>query len=460
LFPQARGTGIMKHVMFGLVFLFTLTDVLHSQETLVTTDGKRYPNYEVVKTEADRLMIVYRQGERKVVATVSMSVLPPEIQKRYDYSPEKARKTATERAERNRKSSRVRNRSSSQVAKSEAAEYWVEVIQVVAFNRVLASVYSIVETEVTRNVTKQQKISNFYPYKYKTVVEPETTIVRKRVLRHELVCIVVDNNNLVDGSIFKASLYSAGRYSYEAVAGHVKTVLQFAVTPELARKSEGQAIPDNEPGEPERASPISSGTGFFAASRRIVTCDHVVGSARSIEVIDRGGRRIPVRVWRRDAKHDIAILEPIDEDISFSPFLRFSETSPQMGMKVFTIGYPRIDLQGVAPKLTEGIVSSISGVKDSPVSLQIQVPVQPGNSGGPLFTTRGEVVGIVSAGLSARATIGSDGSLPQTVNYAVRYEYVEELLGASKPKSKGHDIEESSALFERVAKSVCLVIAH
>ena len=67
------------------------------------------------------------------------------------------------------------------------------------------------------------------------------------------------------------------------------------------------------------------------------------------------------------------------------------------------MGFPNIGLLGFAPKLAKGEIASLSGASDDPRYFQISVPVQPGNSGGALVDERGNVVGVVSAKLSAGA---------------------------------------------------------
>jgi S1-C subfamily serine protease len=79
-----------------------------------------------------------------------------------------------------------------------------------------------------------------------------------------------------------------------------------------------------------------------------------------------------------------------------------------------------------APKLAKGEIASLSGASDDPRYFQISVPVQPGNSGGALVDDRGNVVGVVSAKLSARAALATSGALPENVNYAVKSSF---LLG-------------------------------
>jgi S1-C subfamily serine protease len=82
----------------------------------------------------------------------------------------------------------------------------------------------------------------------------------------------------------------------------------------------------------------------------------------------------------------------------------------------------------LAPKLTRGEISSLSGVRDNPSEFQISVPVQPGNSGGPLVMESGIVVGVVVARLHDSNTFEQTGSLPQNVNYAVKSDRLLGLL--------------------------------
>jgi len=85
-------------------------------------------------------------------------------------------------------------------------------------------------------------------------------------------------------------------------------------------------------------------------------------------------------------------------------------------------------MQGDAVKYTDGSISSLSGPGDSPLYYQISVPVQSGNSGGPLFNSQGELVGIVAAKLDAVKTLARSGDLPQNVNYAVKADYLLPIL--------------------------------
>jgi len=100
----------------------------------------------------------------------------------------------------------------------------------------------------------------------------------------------------------------------------------------------------------------------------------------------------------------------------------------KLGGTVATVGFPNIGLQGFAPKLAKGEIASLSGAGDDARHFQISVPVQPGNSGGALVDERGNVVGVVSAKLSAAAALKTSGALPENVNYAIKSSYLLSFL--------------------------------
>jgi S1-C subfamily serine protease len=99
-----------------------------------------------------------------------------------------------------------------------------------------------------------------------------------------------------------------------------------------------------------------------------------------------------------------------------------------MGDKVFTIGFPMSSVLGQEAKYSDGVVSALSGLKDAPSFLQITVPVQPGNSGGPLVNEKGEVVGIITSTAAILPFIKESGTLPQNINWAVKADYLRPLI--------------------------------
>ncbi len=131
-------------------------------------------------------------------------------------------------------------------------------------------------------------------------------------------------------------------------------------------------------------------------------------------------------VVKVDPVNDVAILKAAGSGLHSLPVA--SSRTVKAGEAVFTVGFPNPGLQGLEPKFTDGKISSLSGAGDDPRYFQISVSVQPGNSGGPLVSMAGSVVGIVTARLDDKAGLETSGALPQNVNYALKSSYVLSLL--------------------------------
>jgi S1-C subfamily serine protease len=180
---------------------------------------------------------------------------------------------------------------------------------------------------------------------------------------------------------------------------------------------------------PDEAAPAveprGSGTGFFVTdSGFFITCEHVVRSATEVRLLTRAGV-ISASVIKRDAANDLALLKA---EGRFAALPVASSRSVKLGRTVATVGFPNIGLQGFAPKLTKGEISSLSGAADDARHFQISVPAQPGNSGGALVDERGNVVGVVAARLSPGAALETSGALPENVNYAIKSSYLLSFL--------------------------------
>jgi len=209
---------------------------------------------------------------------------------------------------------------------------------------------------------------------------------------------------------------------------------------------------------------ISFGTGWPTQLGYIMTNQHVINGKKKIMVMSTSGEKISATVLIEDKINDLAVLQ-VEHPDKLPLALPIANASARTGSKVFTIGYPHPDVMGEKQKLTEGIVNAISGYMDDPRILQISVPVQAGNSGGPLLNMNGEVVGIVTAKLSAVKMFNWTGDLPQNVNYAIKASYITALLKSVKEQStmtkmlpvKRADLE---SLSSRIQNSVFLVIAE
>ena len=205
-----------------------------------------------------------------------------------------------------------------------------------------------------------------------------------------------------------------------------------------------------------------SGSGFFVTTDgHFITSFHVVAGASKIQI--RVGETLyDARVTRSDPANDIALLKVEGE---FIPLPLGSPANVAIGDDVFTIGFPAPQIEGLMAKFTKGDISAVSGLGDDPRFFQISIPVQPGNSGGPLIDGHGNVVGIIAHTLSPKVAI-AQGFLPQNVNYAVKAAYVLPLI-ESTPDARGKLVRpvtsstrSASQIREEVQKSIGLVLVY
>jgi S1-C subfamily serine protease len=149
----------------------------------------------------------------------------------------------------------------------------------------------------------------------------------------------------------------------------------------------------------------SSGSGFIISQKGyVVTNYHVIEKIEKCFVelkINNEAKTYEAEVVQKDPKSDLAILkikgatlDPVQFKI---PYVYPTNTS-EVGTQVFTLGYPMaLTSMGKEVKFTDGKISAKTGYQGDIGSYQTSVPVQPGNSGGPLFDSEGKLVGIINA---------------------------------------------------------------
>ncbi len=199
----------------------------------------------------------------------------------------------------------------------------------------------------------------------------------------------------------------------------------FAVPKQVAAK-DGPGGPA-KPGRTGNAS----GTGFvISASGHIMTNHHVIdGCVGDIKGNLTGGAPAVLRVVASDAANDLALLQgPVDQ---FKSFAQIRERSIRSGDSVTAIGFPFHGLLTSDFTVTTGIVSSLSGIKNDSRFLQISAAVQPGNSGGPILDSGGQIVGMVAAKLNALALLRATGNIPENINFAIKTGAIRDFLDNS-----------------------------
>lgn len=168
----------------------------------------------------------------------------------------------------------------------------------------------------------------------------------------------------------------------------------------------------------------SSGTGFAISNNGyIVTNYHVIENANTIEVIGVNGNfseKLSAEVLVSDEKNDLAIVKINDPNfttLGTIPYT-FRQGIAEVGENVFVLGYPMISSMGKEIKLTNGIISSKTGFKGDISAYQVSVPIQPGNSGGPLFDKNGNILGVINA----------KHLLAENASYAIKVNYLKNLI--------------------------------
>jgi serine protease Do len=174
--------------------------------------------------------------------------------------------------------------------------------------------------------------------------------------------------------------------------------------------------PESEDGEEPMMEGAGSGSGFFiSADGFIVTNNHVVANASEITVRLTDDRELPARIIGRDPDTDLAVLKV---DGGTFPFVEFETSAqPRVGDWVVAVGNPF----GLGGSATAGIVSARGrDLRDQTSAyvdyLQIDAPINRGNSGGPTFDIYGRVIGVNTAIFSPTGvSVGIGFAIPADV---------------------------------------------
>ena len=223
---------------------------------------------------------------------------------------------------------------------------------------------------------------------------------------------------------------------------------------EFARALAAQReMPPRRRDEPSRPR---TGTAFFVRPDGVLlTALHVVSAGNAIRIVCPGQAAAPAEVVARAPTNDLAVLKTTIS--TPTPYLSLTRArSIPVGESVFTVGYPVVGLLGKEPKYTDGAVSALSGLGGEASLIQTTVQIQPGNSGGPLVTTRGDVMGIITSSAAVRPFLAATGTLPQGVNWAVKADYAMPLFDEPPQQAPAATKAEATV---RAMRATCAVAA-
>lgn len=191
------------------------------------------------------------------------------------------------------------------------------------------------------------------------------------------------------------------------------------------------------------------GTGWAVTSDGVfATAAHVVVGAREVFVGFKESAK-PARVLIMDERTDLALVQVDSSKDKYVPIPVASHSDMVNGDKLVAIGYPLAFNLGDDPRLTEGSVSAQSGFAKDVTRYQMSVPIQPGNSGGPVIDEKGRAIGVAVSSL--------EGSGTQVINFAVKSTYLMSLMdqvGVATTKPGSETTFTAKEIFLKYRKSI------
>jgi len=229
----------------------------------------------------------------------------------------------------------------------------------------------------------------------------------------------------------------------------------------------------------EKQTPKSgTGSGFFVSKMgHVVTNAHVVQNCNRVTVGDNASKQVLAEIVNTDGSNDLALLKLSSLEMASAEsksliqklsiavvplaskgLLRSEDV--RLGEKVMVAGYPFGDFFSNSIKVTTGVVSATRGGGDDSGQFQLDAAVQPGNSGGPIYDSGGNIVGVVISQLDKLKMAKAIGSLPENVNFGIKASTVRQFLMSSGLPSKKAELteEKSTEQLAEIAKSQALMV--
>lgn len=239
------------------------------------------------------------------------------------------------------------------------------------------------------------------------------------------------------GSYGDGSL-SGGFPTYEQALAYVnshRTVQPTNANPAAEPQKEVQPRPSPTTARVQKE--IASGSGFAVSlSGHLVTNNHVIEGCEQVQIHSEG-RTLEARVVTKDEVNDLALLQA---DVMPRAVFSVSDDNPKLLSEIYVAGYPYGNSLSSSIKVTKGIVSSLVGLGNNSSIFQIDAAIQPGNSGGPIVDTNGNVIGVAVSSLDQMATLERFGVIPQNTNFGIKSNVVTNLLASNNVKSRSPNL--------------------
>ena len=223
----------------------------------------------------------------------------------------------------------------------------------------------------------------------------------------------------------------------------------------------------------KKAKQNEIGSGFYVSKfRHIVTNQHVVNKCKKITVGHSMKTQISADLIASDKRNDLAILQTVSMEMASADTKSFvQKLSIQIvpiltgglmrsedvvgGEEIFVAGYPLGNMVSDQMKLTDGIVSATKGLDNDVSQFEISSVVRKGNSGGPIYDKKGNIVGVAVSRLNVNRT--------DTINFGIKGSTVKQFLSAHDIPSKWsnrQDKIDTKDIYKIASKQAIMVVCH
>ena len=210
-------------------------------------------------------------------------------------------------------------------------------------------------------------------------------------------------------------------------------------------------------------SAVRGGSGLVVSGgTRVITNRHVVAGGKLFAIRTGLGEISKARVVFESDTDDLAILE-LDTPLPRERAIEIADMRmAQSGSQVVAMGYPLWYLLGSeTPSLTNGVVAKSAGMNEDPAMFQLTAKINRGNSGGPVFNMRGELVGLTMGKLDTDSMRVSEGFTPEDINFAIQADRIRAALAPNSndvlPLTQGGAVLAPEQIYQDMLGKVVMV---